>query len=112
MDARSDWIDDIAGDTRYEWTRIGRYRVETMLAPEVPCQIMVGDTDGEPVLYLAVGHNASAHYWQWASVDRDNLKPLPRSRALDDMWFIIEGAIERTRSEVVPELRGWETAVV
>ena len=112
MDPRSDWIEDIVQNRTYEWSRIGQHRVETMLTPELPCQIAVGEKDREPVLYAAVGHNCTVHYWQWASVDQKSRKPLSRPRALDELWLFIDGAIERTRSEIVPKLAGWETATV
>ena len=112
VDARSSWIDEIARTPGYEWFRVGPRRIETTLAPGVPCQIMAGGEGDRPVLYVAIGHNCTIHYWQWASVDQETKEPLPLEGALDEMWLITDLAIRRTRSEVVPELRGWEPLAV
>lgn len=112
VDTRSDWVENIVQDPRYEWTRTGRYRVDAMVATGVPCQVAVGEKNGQPVLYVTVGHNCTVHYWQWASVNHRTRDPLPRQEAFNETWLFIEDAVRRTRSEVVPQLRGWDRAPI
>ena len=112
VDSRASWVDQIGQNTEYEWARIGPHRIETWLTSDVPCQIAMGEKGCRPVIYLAVGRNGTAHYWQWASVDLKTNEPLPREAALTEMWLIINMSVQQTLSEVVPELRGWESVAI
>ena len=77
-----------------------------MLRPDLPCRITGGEVAGRPVLYVAIGINGTAHYWQWATLDQDTHQPLPRATALQNLRRFITLAMITSESEVVGELAG------
>ena len=104
MSDQSQWLQDIIRDPDREWLEVNPWSAETMLAPGLPCRATVGGNEGQPVIYLSIGHNGTAHYWQWASLDQETWKPLPRKAALGNTRRFIRLVLDRIRSEIVPEL--------
>ncbi len=63
--------------------------------------------DDQPVLYVAIGANGTARYWQWASLDQQTGEPLPREEATRRMWQLIGLAMITAKSRFEPELVDW-----
>lgn len=103
MNEGTDWLDEVRGQ-RYQWTSQGEAWLETELRPGLPCRIILGEAEGAPVLYAAIGVNGTARYWQWATLDEAG-RPLPRRRALERLWKVIELAQISSKSEVEHKLR-------
>ena len=70
MSSQSEWLRDIIRDPDREWHELSPWSAETVLAPDLPCRVMVGEEENQPVIYLAVGRNGTPRYWQWASLDQ------------------------------------------
>ena len=104
MNDPGSWLDDVKREMGSDWTRSAPHCVEGVLAPDLPCRIIAGEKKGLPVLYVAVGENCTANYWQWATVDQETLDPLPREAALRSLWRFFDLARKTARRVVLPEL--------
>lgn len=103
MDDGLAWLDELSRKT-YEWVRIGPYRIETELRPGLPCKVMAGEADGQPVLYMAIGTNGTIHYWQTSTMDRETRRPLPKEEAFSRLLTIMELAAFVSMSKIRPAL--------
>ena len=103
MKEGTDWLDEVRGQ-RYQWTSQGETWLETKLGPGLPCRIILGEAEGAPVLYAAIGVNGTARYWQWATLDEAG-RPLPRMQAVERLWKVIELAQISSKSKVEHKLR-------
>lgn len=100
----SGWIDQIVEGSSYEWERTSPTYVQTMLGPQLPCRVSAGKVDGHPVLYVAIGINGTPRYWQWATLDQKTHQPLPKAKALHNLWRLINLVLITSESQVVGEL--------
>lgn len=103
MDDRAAWLEELSSQV-YKWVRIGPHRIETELRPGLPCRVMSGDSEGHPVLYMAIGTNGTIHYWQTSTVDRETGQPLPKEEAFDRLLTIMDLAAFVSKSKVRPVL--------
>ena len=94
----SDWLKEIS-EQRYEWTMLGEAWLGTELRPGLPWRIRLGKVDRGPVLHAAIGIHGTAHYWQWATLDEAG-RPLPRRRAIERLWNVMELIQLASKSEV------------
>ena len=107
----SDWLDEISSDGTYDWERYGDDHLQTRLRSDLPCRITVGRTADQPVLYMSIGTNGTARYWQWASLDRETGRPLPRSEAIRCLRQVMGFALVTSKSRFEPKLVDWSTEV-
>ena len=103
MNEGTDWLDEVGGQ-RYQWTRLGEAWLETEVRPGLPCRITLGEANGHPVLYAAIGVNGTSRFWQWATLD-DAGHPLPRTQAVEQLWKVMYLARLASISKVEHKLR-------
>ena len=99
----ADWLDEISAG-EHEWTRISPASIEAVLRPGLPCRIMLGEAEGSPVLYVAIGVNGTVDYWQWTTLDRLTSEPLPKDEAIEQLRSLIEMAMLTSKSQVKSKL--------
>ena len=84
------WLEDISADGRYDWRPAGTNALKADIDGRLPCTAVVRETPDGMVLFAAVGRNGTVNYWQWASIDREISKPIPKKEALNQFWHLLE----------------------
>jgi len=101
---RADWLDEIAREQRYRWTRPTPTLLEAMLRPDLSCRVRQSYVGNGPVLHVAIGTNGTHNYWQWATLDRVTSEPLPKKEAIAGLMKIIDLTMITSKSSVIPKL--------
>ena len=89
-DLTASWLENISTDGRYEWRHAGTNALKTDIDGRLPCTAVVRETPDGTVLFAAIGRNGTVNYWQWASIDRETSKPIPKKEALRQFWHLLE----------------------
>ena len=98
------WVDEIVRNGPHEWERLGPFSTRSLLRPDLPCRILAGEKDGQPVLYVAIGTNGTPRYWQWATLDQKTRRPLPREKAMESLRKFVRSVLTVSESTVAGEL--------
>ena len=99
-----DWLNEIATEQRFQWTRPTPGLLEASLRPDLPCRVRQSYVGSHPVLHVAIGTNGTHNYWQWATLDRVTSSPMPKEAALAGLMKIIDLTMITSKSGVVPKL--------